>query len=119
MYRQGLGDCFLLTFPQKGKPPFHVLIDCGVLVGSAKVMTAVVEHIRDTIREGRQTGNARIDVVVGTHEHKDHLSGFQNCIKLVGRKLVKRQALPSEHGWLRSGSGMTLRSSHRKTERAP
>ena len=79
MYRQGLGDCFLLTFSQKNKPPFHVMIDCGVLVGTGKAMTTVVEHIRDTIREGRQTGKARIDVVVGTHEHKDHLSGFNQA----------------------------------------
>lgn len=28
MYRQGLGDCFLLTFPGEPKP-FNLLIDCG------------------------------------------------------------------------------------------
>src|SRR6185369_4556986 len=69
MYRQGLGDCFLITFPQSGKP-VHVLIDCGVLVGTAKAMTRVVEHIRDTIRHGKESGKARIDIVVATHEHK-------------------------------------------------
>ena len=30
MYRQGLGDCFLLAFPGKGSEPVHMLIDCGV-----------------------------------------------------------------------------------------
>ena len=29
MYRVGLGDCFLLTFPNK-KKQFHMLVDCGV-----------------------------------------------------------------------------------------
>src|SRR5687768_12553836 len=30
MYRQGLGDCFLLTF-FTGREPVHMLIDCGTL----------------------------------------------------------------------------------------
>ena len=34
MYRQGLGDCFLLSFPRPGGES-HVLIDCGVLDGTA------------------------------------------------------------------------------------
>jgi hypothetical protein len=42
-------------------------------------MSAVVAHIRDTIRDGRGTGKAKIDIVVGTHEHKDHLSGFNQA----------------------------------------
>ncbi len=78
MYRQGLGDCFLITFPQKTGKPFHVLIDCGVLVGTAEKMKGIVAHVRDTIRDGK-AGKARVDVVVGTHEHKDHLSGFNQA----------------------------------------
>ena len=34
MYRQGLGDCFLLAFATGGRRPFYVLIDCGVLLGT-------------------------------------------------------------------------------------
>lgn len=79
MYRHGLGDCFLVTFPRKGQEPFQMLIDCGVLRGDAQSMTRVVEHIRDTIRDGRPDPKARLDVVVGTHEHKDHLSGFNQA----------------------------------------
>jgi hypothetical protein len=34
MYRQGLGDCFLLTFPTGDpKRSFYTLIDCGVVMG--------------------------------------------------------------------------------------
>lgn len=84
MYRQGLGDCFLITFPRNGKP-FHVLIDCGVLVGTADAMTRIVEHVRDTVREGKPQGKARIDVVVATHEHKDHLSGFNQARAVFNR----------------------------------
>jgi len=71
MYRQGLGDCFLLTF-EGGAAPFHVLIDCGVLKGTPDAgerMAAVADDIVAT------TGG-RLDVLVATHEHWDHVSGF-------------------------------------------
>jgi len=71
MYRHGLGDCFLLTFPRSGDRPFYMLIDCGVVLGTpdaASIMTEVVEDIRGV------TGD--IDVLVLTHEHWDHVSGF-------------------------------------------
>ncbi|HYE33988.1 MBL fold metallo-hydrolase [Methylocaldum sp.] len=71
MYRQGLGDCFLLTFPGRERP-VYMLIDCGLMLGTEKQlekMQAVAEDIRAT------TGG-RLDVVIATHEHWDHLSGF-------------------------------------------
>lgn len=79
MYRHGLGDCFLLTFPRTGQAPFQMLIDCGALARDKTKMTALVEKFRDTIREESGGKKARLDVVVGTHEHKDHLSGFNQA----------------------------------------
>jgi hypothetical protein len=73
MYRQGLGDCFLLTYGgEEGDSRTHVLIDSGVLKGTddpETKMRAVAENVRD------ETGG-RVDVLVSTHEHWDHLSGF-------------------------------------------
>lgn len=71
MYRQGLGDCFLLTCSD-GDQESHLLIDCGVLKGTAepeKKMQAVAQNVYDTT-------NGRLDRLVSTHEHWDHLSGF-------------------------------------------
>lgn len=71
MYKSGLGDCFLLTFRGSGGP-VHMLIDCGVILGTkdaAAAMTRVAEDIKATTKK-------RLDVVVATHEHWDHLSGF-------------------------------------------
>lgn len=79
MYRHGLGDCFLVTFPRKNGPPFQMLIDCGALARDKAAMTTVVEHIRDTAKQGQPADRARLDVVVGTHEHKDHVSGFNQA----------------------------------------
>ena len=70
MYRQGLGDCFLLTFTKTGGEKYNMLIDCGVLGGAKKRIAEAVEDIMD------QTGK-RIDVLVATHEHSDHISGFK------------------------------------------
>jgi hypothetical protein len=78
MYRQGLGDCFLITIPRKKGKPFYLLIDCGVILGTAKatdIMTEVVEHIIDS------TGG-HIDLVAATHEHWDHISGFGQAKEL-------------------------------------
>jgi hypothetical protein len=72
MYRQGLGDCFLVTIPRKNGKPFYAVIDCGVILGTkepGRIMTNVVEHII-------QTTGGHVDLVAATHEHWDHISGF-------------------------------------------
>jgi hypothetical protein len=72
MYRHGLGDCFLLSFRQSDGKHSHMLIDCGVVLGTGQpgvVMTKVAEDV------SAATGG-RLDVLVITHEHWDHLSGF-------------------------------------------
>jgi hypothetical protein len=80
MYRHGLGDCFLVTIPRDGESPMQMLIDCGVLEGTSESMTAVVKHIRDTVLADQPSGEkAHLDIVVATHEHKDHLSGFNQA----------------------------------------
>jgi glyoxylase-like metal-dependent hydrolase (beta-lactamase superfamily II) len=83
MYRQGLGDCFLLTF-SGGAAPFHALIDCGVLKGTPDAdtrMHAVADDIRAT------TGG-RLDVLIATHEHWDHVSGFLQAGDVLGELTV-------------------------------
>lgn len=84
MYRHGLGDCFLVTFPRADGAPFQMLIDCGALDRPKETMIGMVEHIRQTVLAdaGSAEGKARLDAVVGTHEHKDHLSGFNQARQL-------------------------------------
>jgi hypothetical protein len=77
MYTQGLGDCFLLTF-YRGSERFNMLIDCGVLQGTEDAkgkMAAVVQNIKAETGGNDET-NGRLDLVVATHEHWDHISGF-------------------------------------------
>ena len=72
MYRQGLGDCFLLAFPRPEGGEFFVLIDCGVILGTPGGADLMKEVVADIVEE---TGGA-LDVLVATHEHWDHVSGF-------------------------------------------
>jgi hypothetical protein len=80
MYGQGFGDCFLLAFPRvrdTQEPdladPVYVVIDSGVFFmtpGDRQRMRAVASSIREA------TGGT-IDLLVATHEHHDHLCGFE------------------------------------------
>jgi hypothetical protein len=71
MYRQGLGDCFLLSFP-RSTGEAHVLIDCGVLKGT-EAGTARITRVAESILS---TTGGRLDALVVTHQHWDHVSGF-------------------------------------------
>lgn len=83
MYRHGLGDCFLLTFPRPDEPPFNLLIDCGALSRNKSFMTGVVQHLEQAVKSGAEKG--RLDLVVATHEHKDHVSGFNQARAIFDR----------------------------------
>lgn len=76
MYRQGLGDCFLLTFDVSGPTPVHMLIDCGTL--GAKTTGVAMDQVFDDIKA---TTGGKLAVLIATHEHKDHVSGFKSLQK--------------------------------------
>ena len=83
MYRQGLGDCFLLTFEETGKEQFNMMVDCGLLQGTPngkEIMQKVVRDIADKLPESKSDKKKKwLDVVVLTHEHADHISGFKQA----------------------------------------
>jgi glyoxylase-like metal-dependent hydrolase (beta-lactamase superfamily II) len=72
MYRQGLGDCFLLSFPKTDGNRCHVLIDFGVLSGTP----GGDEKMRNVARNLVSETQGELDVLAVTHEHWDHCSGF-------------------------------------------
>jgi beta-lactamase superfamily II metal-dependent hydrolase len=84
MYRVGFGDCFLLTLPGADKA-HHILIDCGVHArGDIKTMGAVVDDIL------KETGG-KLDLIVATHAHQDHLSGFGSEAEKFRRSMHVRE----------------------------
>ncbi len=69
MYRIGFGDFFLLTVPTKTAGPQHILIDCGVHAGNIGTMN-------DCVQDLSKVTNRKLALVIATHYHADHLSGF-------------------------------------------
>ena len=77
-YCQGLGDCMLLNLPAADGNPFWILIDCGIHSAAGDGSVKMRDVVTDVIR---QTGG-RLDVLVITHEHWDHLSAFMQAADL-------------------------------------
>ncbi len=76
MYRlDELGDCFLVTFTS-GASKSRLLIDCGSFRNTAASMTRLKRLVQQIAVD---TQGQPLDVVVGTHQHNDHVSGFVHC----------------------------------------
>jgi len=78
MYRPGLGDCFLVSFGD-GERAYHVLIDCGVFVGTPNekaTLQTLARHIVESVGGVTPGSTQRLGAVVATHEHWDHVAGF-------------------------------------------
>lgn len=71
MYRVGFGDFFLVTVPSSSGPK-HVLIDCGVHSKDTHSIRAAVIHLA-------QETNKELSLIIVTHRHADHVSGFSKC----------------------------------------
>lgn len=81
MYRHGLGDCFLVFLPKARGGYFKMLIDCGVVLGTPGD-TALMQNVMSDILEVTES---QVDVLIATHEHWDHVSGFVQAADLFGK----------------------------------
>jgi hypothetical protein len=75
LFDVGLGDCIYCRVPDAHKDhrDFHILIDCGTLSSTDYLAKAI-----DTLKPMLPLidGKRRLDLLVVTHEHKDHMTGF-------------------------------------------
>lgn len=76
-YNVGCGDCFYVRIPNDADG-FHMLIDCGSKESSdTGVMERAIAHIAENeLPSGDAPGKNRLDVIVVTHRHEDHIKGF-------------------------------------------
>jgi beta-lactamase superfamily II metal-dependent hydrolase len=70
MYNVGFGDCFLVTVPTS-KGARRILFDCGSMAKAEKPISEIVDQV-----VGDLGTKPRIDVVVCSHRHRDHITGF-------------------------------------------
>jgi hypothetical protein len=82
MYCIGTGDCFVIKFFDREGSPFNIVIDCGCCMGDPDWFLPYVKDLRKYI------GNT-VDLLVVTHEHQDHVNGFQKCGDLFERMVIK------------------------------
>ncbi|MVM28926.1 hypothetical protein GO755_02695 [Spirosoma sp. HMF4905] len=75
MYRMGTGDCFIIKFFAGTDNTFTMMIDCGTWQNDK-------EHLTEFITDLKTYVNKTIDVLIVTHEHKDHVYGFEVCSDL-------------------------------------
>ncbi|ATQ42910.1 MBL fold metallo-hydrolase [Caulobacter mirabilis] len=77
MYRHGLGDCLLVRLPRAGGRDYSILIDCGVILGTSKAKEKINAVMDDVVA----VTDGRLDLIVLTHAHGDHVSGFLQAEK--------------------------------------
>jgi hypothetical protein len=75
LFDVGLGDCIYCRIPKAHKTgrDFHILIDCGTL-SSTDYLAKAIENLKTVVPP--TNGKHHIDLLVVTHEHKDHMTGF-------------------------------------------
>jgi hypothetical protein len=81
-YGVGFGDCFLLSFHYDGnRGDRHVLIDFGM---TQKPPNPVDDLMKKIAKDIASVVGKRLHVVVATHRHADHISGFATTRKGTG-----------------------------------
>ena len=76
MYHVGFGDAFRVTV-RDGRDTWRMLVDCGVHPqGQARSISESVKNIITDLVGDCGDAPAHLDVVVATHHHQDHISGF-------------------------------------------
>jgi beta-lactamase superfamily II metal-dependent hydrolase len=76
MYNVGFGDAFVVTIRRK-RTVWRMLVDCGVHnQGQARSISDSVQAIIADLAADSPGGKPQLDVVVATHHHADHISGF-------------------------------------------
>ncbi len=74
-YNVGCGDCLYVRIPGPNGG-FHLLMDCGTRTGDLGLLEAAIQQLKTELPPGRTAGSKRLDLLVASHRHDDHIKGF-------------------------------------------
>ncbi|MEA2689357.1 MAG: hypothetical protein QOD51_1964, partial [Candidatus Eremiobacteraeota bacterium] len=87
MYRVGFGDFFLFSVRSTDGSPKHILVDCGVHAANLGSIGAAIDQL------AKDTGK-QLALVIMTHRHADHISGFGTGKDVFAQFTVERVWMP-------------------------
>lgn len=104
MYRMGTGDCFIVKFlsgeGKKKENVFTMMIDCGTWQGEKKRLADFIRNLKEYVAEDRKDKVPTIDLLVVTHEHKDHVYGFDACSDLFVNTVTNPRNFIVKNIWM-------------------
>ncbi|MEA3001927.1 MAG: hypothetical protein QOH81_715 [Sphingomonadales bacterium] len=110
MYRVGFGDFFLISVPAAAGGMAHILVDCGVHAHDLGVIGAAVQQLKEDT-------DGRLALVIMTHRHADHISGFASASDIFKTFAVERVWMswfedPGDGKALRIQAGIAATAQH-------
>jgi len=73
IYDVGFGDCIYVRVPDANNY-YHILIDCGSK-GAEYTLRNALDNVRSML-DNQQAPKKRLDLLIVTHPHNDHIKGF-------------------------------------------
>jgi hypothetical protein len=88
-YQVGFGDCFLLSVGYSDDTERHILIDFGTMGLLTSLHTSKAAWMKKVADDIADRCDNKLNIVVATHRHADHISGFSTKDGLASGDVIR------------------------------